>query len=263
MRTRVLFALVLVAALPVIVNAQATTPCGSAPMTAVPATPTYMSGTLIGGPMYAASPMYGNYTVVERTGPFGFMRWRTVEPAPTVMPPPAMTASAVVPAAATTPMPATGVVTGGYLTSPMPAEPYTVVERRGPLGLMRWRTVEPATTVMPAPMMPTSAPGVMPTAATTPMPATTTTGVVAGNYVVPPASTPTVVPATYTYTWTGPLGRRYYSAPMYMDGATYYTAPGSVMPATYATPAYTGTYTYPAYSTGRYFNFMGFGFGWR
>ena len=262
MRTRVLFALVLMAALPIVVNAQAPG-CGSGPVSYVPTTPAYMSGTVIGGPMYASTPMYGgNYTVVERTGPLGLMRWRTIEPATTVMP--AMTASAVVPAAATIPMPATG----GYFGSPMPGEGYTVVERTGPLGLMRWRTLEPATTVMPAPMTPMPTATVMPASATTsPMPTTTTTGIVTGGYVVPPTTTTTVMPAAYT--WTGPLGRQYYSRPMSMDGTTYYTAPGSVMPASYATPATTGTYVYPAYSSypaynsGRYFNFMGFGFGWR
>ena len=160
MRTRVLFALVLLAALPVVANAQATTPCGSTPMTAVPATPTFMSGTQIGGPMFAASPMYGNYTVVERTGPLGFMRWRTVEPAPTVMPAPVMMATGAVPATATmTSMPmSTGVITGGYATSPMVGGGYTVVERTGPLGFMRWRTLEPTmTTTEDSSMTPTQA----------------------------------------------------------------------------------------------------------
>jgi hypothetical protein len=263
MRTRLLVALTLVAVLPVVVNAQAT---GSSSGPAY--TPTYMSGTVIGGPMYAATPMYGGptYSVVERTGPLGFFRWRTVEPTATVMPAPVMTTTGVMPASAmTTTMPAatsTGIVTGGFVTSPT----YSVVERTGPLGFFRWRTVEPTATVMPAPIVTTpTTSDVMPAAATTTIPGTGTTseGVITGGYVMPATGTTTVMPATcYTYERTGPFGRRYYTTPM-MEGTTYSTAPGSVMPATYVVPATTPTYYYPQYNTGRYFGFGGFGFRMR
>jgi hypothetical protein len=238
MRVRLLFALTLVAVLPVAVNAQATG-CSSGPAY----TPTYMSGTVIGGPMYAATPMYGgpSYSMVERTGPFGFFRWRTMEPTATVVPAPAVTTTAVMPASAmTTAMPAatsTGIVSDGFVTSPT----YSVVERTGPFGFFRWRTVEPTATVMPAPIMTTpTTSGVMPAAATTTIPGTGTTsdGVITGGYVMPAAGTPTVMPATY------------------------YT-PGSVMPASYVVPAATPTYYYPQYNTGRYYGFGGFGFWMR
>ncbi|HKB03131.1 MAG TPA: hypothetical protein VKD90_12975 [Gemmataceae bacterium] len=263
MRVRLLFALTLVAVFPVVVNAQATD-CSSGPAN----TPTYMSGTVIGGPMFAATPMYGGptYSVVERSGPLGFFRWRTVEPTATVMPAPIMTTTGVMPAAAmTTTMPAatsTGIVTGGFVSSPA----YSVVERSGPLGFFRWRTVEPTATVMPAPIMtaPTTS-NVMPASATTITTGTGTTsdGVITGGYVMPATGTTTVMPATYTtYERMGPFGRRYYTTPM-MEGTTYYTAPGSVMPASYVVPAVTPTYYYPQYNTGRYYGFGGFGFWMR
>src|SRR5262249_30721052 len=93
MRTRVLFALTVAAALAVVANAEATWPqMGGGYYSG----PTYKSGTVIGGPMYAATPMYSSpgYTIVERTGPFGLMRWRTMEPTPTmIMPQPVMIAT--------------------------------------------------------------------------------------------------------------------------------------------------------------------------
>jgi len=200
MRVRLLFALTLVAVFPVVVNAQATD-CSSGPAN----TPTYMSGTVIGGPMFAATPMYGGptYSVVERSGPLGFFRWRTVEPTATVMPAPIMTA------------PTTSNV--------MPASATTITTGTG----------------------------------------TTSDGVITGGYVMPATGTTTVMPATYTtYERMGPFGRRYYTTPM-MEGTTYYTAPGSVMPANYVVPAVTPTYYYPQYNTGRYYGFGGFGFWMR
>jgi hypothetical protein len=82
--------------------------------------------------------------------------------------------------------------------------------------------------------------------------------VVTGGYVTPSTSTPTVMPATYTYERRGLFGRRYYTTPI-MDGTTYSTAPGTVMPASYVVPAATPTYYYPQYYPGRYFGFGGFG----
>jgi hypothetical protein len=193
--------------------------------------------------------------MVERTGPLGLMRWRTMEPTPTAMPAPVMTTTTgVMPAMATTTMP---------MTTPMVGQTYTSVERTGPLGLMRWRTMEPTPTVMPAPIMTTPTPtAVMPAGATMPIPgtATTSTGVITGNYVVPSTSTTTVMPANYyTYERTGLFGRRYYVTPMSMDS--------TVMPASYAVPSTTYYYpqysTYPQYSSGRYFGFGGFGFWMR
>src|SRR5262245_12176558 len=102
MRTRVLFALTVAAALAIVTSAEATWPrmgggySSNTPMYTVPATATYVSGTVIGGPMYVTSPTFntGTYTVVEQTGPLGIMRWRTLVPttAP-VMTPPTMTAT--------------------------------------------------------------------------------------------------------------------------------------------------------------------------
>src|SRR5439155_7769422 len=113
-------------------------------------------------------------------------------------------------------------------TSPMyVGETYTptVVERTGPFGFLRWQeTVLAPTPAMSAPVMTT--PAVMPAGATT-TPATTSDGVIAGSYVVPSTSTTTVMPAAYTY--TTPFGQ-YYSTPMYMNGTTYYSTPGTVMP---------------------------------
>src|SRR5262245_17509254 len=125
MRMRVLFALTVTAALAVVATAEATWPhVGGGYSTG----PTYMSGTVIGGPMYAATPMSTSpgYTVVERTGPLGLMRWRTVEPMPTVMPQPVMTATTgttttgVMPAIATTTTP---------MMTPMTGQSYSFVER--------------------------------------------------------------------------------------------------------------------------------------
>ena len=309
MRMRVLFALTVAAALAVSATAEATWPqFGGGYSTG----PTYMSGTVIGGPMYAATPMYSSpgYTVVERTGPLGLMRWRSVEPMPTVMPQPVMTATTgmptttgVMPAVATTTtpmmtsmtgqtytfversgpfglmrwrtmeptptvMPATvmtppttsGVTPAAATTTPMPAmtgavvasPSYTVVERRGPLGFFRWRTVESTPAAMPAPMMTTPMPtGITPASGTTPMAGTTSSGVVTGGYVVPSTNTTTVMPATYyTYERTGLFGRRYYVTPMSMDS--------TVMPASYSAPS--TTYYYPQSGTGRYYGVGPFGF---
>jgi len=182
MRMRVLFVLVLLAALPVVVNAQ-TPDCHSG---TVPAT--YISGTVIGGPTYAATPMSSpGYTVVERTGPFGLMRWRTVEPIPTVMPQPVMTATT----GTTTVMPAVATTTTPMMT-PMTGQSYTFVERSGPLGLMRWRTLEPTPTAMTAPVMMAPTPtAVTPAlATTTPMPAMTGAVVASPSYTVVERSGP-------------------------------------------------------------------------
>ena len=283
MRTRLMYSLAIVFGLAVVADVEATWPRrdmgggyyygGTAAM--YPTSPTYVSGTVIGGPVYATD-MYSTSTVVEQTGPFGLVRRRVIMATPTpVMPAPAI-------ATAATPMPTTGTVitpASGTTVMPMPAMPAvtpttTVIERTGPFGLFRRRvTVAAPTPIMPAPVIATPAMTITPTpavipasgATTAPMPATTTTtGVVTGSYVVPPTGTVTVVPAQYSY--SRPFFRRgtYYSTPMPMtNGTTYYAPPGSVTTATYVVPeTATGTY-YPQYSTGRYFGFSGFGFRWR
>jgi hypothetical protein len=285
MRTRVMFALTVFFALAVVVDVEATWPqrgwgggyYGGSAMYTTPSTPGYV----FGGSMYPAE-MYATGTVVERTGPFGLVRRRVIMATPTPMMPATVTTmtpmtptptTAVIPAAGTTtptaPMPMTGVSTSGYIVPPQT----TFVERTGPFGFTRRRmmmtTPAPimpaaATTVTPMPASP--CPTVTPAAGTTLPPATAAmpmpaTGVTTSGYIVPPAGTVTVVPAQYSF--SRPFFRRgsYYSSPMFMSNGT--SMPGTVTAATYAVPQTTTGYYYPQYSTGRFFNWSGFGFGWR
>jgi hypothetical protein len=257
MRMRVLFALTVTAALAVVATAEATWPqFGGGYSTG----PTYMSGTVIGGPMYAATPMYSSpgYTVVERTGPFGLMRWRTMEPTPTmIMPQPVMTATTgtttgVMPAIATTTTP---------MTTPMVGQNYTFVERTGPLGIMRWRTMEPTPTIMPAPIMTTPTPTGVTTAAatTTPIPAMTGAVVASPTYTVVERSGPlgffrwrtfepttTVMPAPMMTTPmpTGITPASGTTTPMAGTTSSGVITGGYVVPSTSTTTVMPATYTY-------------------
>jgi hypothetical protein len=302
MRTRVLFALTVVIALPVVVYAQAVpapaaSGCGTAVIYPAPGGPGYASGTVIGGPMYAAgmpqpgmmmtSPM--TPTVVERTGPFGLVRRRVMTFTPTpAMPAPAATVvangqattSPITPATATTTPPVTttppattttGVITSGYVMPPagMVVEQPVVVRR----GLFRSRVVMMPVMVTPPPAMPATtispAPTIAPASGTeTPPTAPSTTapsGVITGGYVVPPTGTVTVVPAGYTYPRPFFRGRGFYttSQPVTIDGTTYSTTPGTVTTPTYVGPEYFNGTGYTYPRYRGYFGGSGFGFRWR